>query len=174
MLMAKRIVPFLCAAILFGCEDGSNVDPVAPDVGPAIDDVEEAVVVASVTGGAGFTMYQSWRTFSMNARKYDDDAIKGSFQLRFHSDPEFWAKGVVTCFEISGNRAWFGGTYTDSSNPSLIGEERVWWAEDNGDEPERDRISGLIGTTSALDYCSTRPEWPGLYELEAGNITIHR
>ncbi len=139
-------------------------------------------MIESVTGGAHYTHpRRGWRTFSINARKYEDESVDGMFQVNNHGVGS-WFKGVIACFSIEGNQAWLGGVVTSTNQVLEPGaEKRVLWVQDNGEgtTAEPDLLRGIprlapTGFGTLEEYCEARPEPPEwtINELEAGNVQI--
>jgi len=143
-------------------------------------------VVQSVTGGGGFYWTQPssgvevWRTYSLNARKYADGSVTGTFQANYHG---LWKdRGRIACFTIRGNEAWLGVVIESSTspNPNRVNSERIIYMQDNGEgsnaAPDGSTALPPLGDFGSLDdYCMRAPlERPdiGVHELEAGNIQV--
>jgi hypothetical protein len=112
--MGNRIAAFSTTALLvFAACEGAPDALTAPDLSLQLD---KNPVVEAVTGSGHYVMLntQSWRTFSFNARRTAEGAVKGSLHIRHHRERGTGAKvsGTVTCFAIEGNQAWLAGYLT--------------------------------------------------------------
>ena len=74
-----------------------------------------------------------------------------------------------------GNRAWFGGVVTGTSDPTLVplGREFVWRAEDNGQGANAppDRVSSYFSGVWTAGRCAEKPLFP-TREWTNGNVQI--
>ncbi len=172
------IVTFL---LVFSCSDNQIVTSPESNDSPSKGSLAKANPVVAIVTGSGQSHRPSgawagvWRTFSFNARKYADGTVEGMFQGNNHGKPSKF-KGVITCFEIDGNEAWIGGIM--NSNGTLRGFRVV----DNGEgsNASSDQISyvgnvqnnGFKIWVDEIEYCNDQLPWPGLVEIEGGNVQI--
>jgi hypothetical protein len=164
--------------LVVGCSDEQAVNPTGNSLsGSGAGGIGKGRVVESVTGSGHLTRPETvgnpglWRTFSFNARKYDDGSVEGSYQV---SDHEWtYAKGPITCFMIVDNQAWLYGVIEKSGLPGYVGTQRVFRVIDNGEGANAapDQISLLH---LALNPCPEEPPLgrPAVYDIESGNIQI--
>jgi hypothetical protein len=163
----------------------------------AAEPASRGKVVESITGSGHFTtawpavIPDQWRTFSMNARKYADGSVDGSYQMVTHatSGENTKAHGVITCFTVIGDKAWVGGYQPSAPAPNDV----VWQVVDNGqgvnstpDQMGLQIVASTFGMEPGLtDYfCSETPEvlvFPGLgpmplfmalFDVESGNVQV--
>jgi hypothetical protein len=85
-------------------------------------------VTERVSGSGHFTSGGELRTFSFNARKYADGAVKGEWQ---QNNRALGAEehGNVTCFAVEGHQVWLGGFAEKGTNAGEVG----WTVVDNGE-----------------------------------------
>ena len=127
----RRKVLFLAMGIgvaSVACEQVS--EPIADELQHQFS-MAAGPVVESVCGSAHFTFRGvTWRTSSVNARKYDDGSVRGTFQARCHGGA--WFKGVIACFTNNENRAWLGAVVeaTNAGPPQSTDLERGIYVED--------------------------------------------
>ena len=157
----RNVLPLLAFA-LSACE---QTPAVGVDVEPAFSR-GRGPVVESVTGFGLFTQGGEPTTFSFTARRYADGSVEGEWERQNRSS-DLRGHGDVTCFTISGNRAWIGGIIEQfsPSDPPRVGLEVVWRVVDNGqgangppDEISRSRDPAKWGGhrhwTSAADLAT--------------------
>jgi len=138
-------------------------------------------VAQSVTGSGHFVVQTNdadvWRTFSFAALEGADGSVRGTFHLRTHV-PGAGAKlnGNVTCFSIVGTEVWMAGTIEKAVNPEIVGITVGWRVVDNGEGSGAapDQITRQWRRVNAADYCDGKPVDQPLFDVEAGNIQIHR
>ncbi|MGI8409307.1 MAG: hypothetical protein ACR2M8_05450 [Pyrinomonadaceae bacterium] len=120
------------------------------------------------------------RQFSFSARRSADGSVKGNAVL--HNPAFEGANGnkyqlqiSISCMNVIGNVAFFGGTTRRTNDPNLVGTV-FFSVEDNG-EPGRnaDRISEVFFTSNNPDpqICEDFPSgfFP-TFPIESGNISI--
>jgi len=82
------------------------------------------------------------RQFSFSARRYDDGTVKG--QALLHNPAFDGANGTpyqlkidISCMNVIGNVAFFGGTTRRTNDPNLV--DAVYFSVADNGEPGRDR-----------------------------------
>jgi hypothetical protein len=167
--------PVFLASLAAGC--GSAGESVA---GPDLR--KEAAVTSpvtlAVTGSGHYTAAEGqWRTFSFTVRQMPDGTVQGRFAGTAHlpdGGVNHWA-GPLTCVVVDGTEAWFGGVYERATNPALVGTGFTVKVEDNGEgrRADPDMISrAMRGGSDCTLRPTPNPEF--YYQVEAGNIQIHR
>jgi hypothetical protein len=159
------------------------VGPVALGT-PAIQAIPSGAIVRSVTGTGHFTSAAGfWRTFSYAAREHADGSVSGMFEINLRGVGAR-AHGRVTCMGVEGNAAWLGGVIEQVvgafPNPAVgVGTPVRWRVVDNGEgaNAPADLVSGFNTMAGAspgaeLPHCATRPAFPALSPLEAGNVQV--
>jgi hypothetical protein len=140
--------------------------------------------LVDISGSGGFHFLsrggdELWRTFSLTAQKQADGSVTGHYQSNAEGD---YNEGPITCFTIIGNEGWLGMIVEVSSNPDRVGEERIIYVQDNGEDggtdPDRStRLPPLLltGLPDLDTYCA-EPDIgaSGVYDLEEGGIQIRR
>jgi len=88
------------------------------------------------------------RQFSFSARQLPDGTVQGSGVLHNPSfDPKYDAQFTITCLQIEGNRASFGGSIRKTSDPVFNDEfdAAFFTVFDNGEPGAgNDTISGAL------------------------------
>ena len=130
-------------------------------------------VVAAASGGwtiAGI------RVIAFNARERANGTFDGQWQRMNHvpGGPATPNHGEVLCVSFNGNQAWIGTIATTGPFAGFEGGFRVI---DNGQgsNAPRDEVSLHVvnfGIGGAEIYCNDQPEFPGLLQEGAGNISI--
>lgn len=173
------------AATLVSCEP--VIEPLADTTleVPAPSFAVVGPVDQQVTGNAHFhrvsrAFGEYWHVATFTARRYADGSVHGVYNTRYTGTGEGF-KGTITCFAITGNRAWLG---VEVVRPLGLpgGHLRAIQVVDNGQggnaPPDQStgnvRLSRVPGGFQSLqEYCDARPELEDfLYDLEAGNIQI--
>jgi hypothetical protein len=136
-------------------------------------------VAASVTGSGHFALPADgvWRTFSFAALEGADGSVSGTFHLRTHvAGGGAKVSGGVDCFSIVGNEVWLAGTIEKAVNPDIVGIAVGWRVVDNGEGSGAapDQVSRQWRRVDAAGYCEEKPVDQPLFDVEAGNIQIHR
>ena len=118
------------------------------------------------------------RQFSFHARQMPDGSIQGSAILHNPSfDPKYDAHFNITCLQIVGNRASFGGSIRKTSNPVFNDEfdAAFFTVFDNGEPGAgNDTISTVffdnVVEPSACQFIGADdfPQEP----IEAGNVRV--
>lgn len=136
-------------------------------------------IAASVTGSGHFEILPDgvWRTFSFAALEGADGSTSGTFHVRTHV-PGGGAKvgGTVSCFTVVGNEAWVAGVITKAENPANVGVAVGWHVIDNGEGAGSppDQTTRQWRQVDPAAYCADMPTSQELFDVEAGNIQIHR
>ncbi|UCC73172.1 MAG: hypothetical protein JSV86_00995 [Gemmatimonadota bacterium] len=144
----------------------------------------KGLVVESVTGSGHRPAVEQegdWRTFSFTAYRYADGTVDGQWERIRRREPgapkETKSHGVVTCFTIVGNEAWFGGFATKGiySDPPTNGVR--WRVKDNGHagmaEPDQISLQEVYKYPQAPPWhCATTPDDLELNDIGAGDIHI--
>ena len=118
------------------------------------------------------------RQFSFHAKVMSDGSVKGSAVIHNPSfDPKFDAHFDITCLQVVGNRASFGGSVKKSNDPVFTDEfdAAFFTVFDNG-EPgaDNDTISSVffdnVVEPSACQFIGPDdfPQSP----IEAGNVNV--
>lgn len=126
--------------------------------------------VSKATGGGTYEKNGFLNTIAFTAQVDGGGAAKGEAQfqlrdidLRIHLD--------VDCLVVVGNQAWIGGVIKTSSDPSLIGQRRVFTVVDNGEGGGAvDELGEPVVSALMLD-CLTQPALP-LLPLTNGNFQV--
>lgn len=140
-------------------------------------------VVDKVTGSGhintGPEGEESLRTFSFNARKYENGVVAGEYQLK-NRNQDVTEHGDITCLSVSedGSRAWLGGII-ERNDPleGIEGSEITFLVEDNGQgrnaDPDKLSFRTTFEPGGAAIICRDQVSNLALNEIEKGNITIH-
>lgn len=176
-MMQYRMVSALAACFgagVWACSDAPTaaVQDIAVQslVGP---------VTASVTGSGHFAMLPDgvWRTFSFSALAGEDGSVRGTFHVRSHV-PGAGAKvsGSVSRFTIVENEAWVAKVIEKAENPANVGIGVGWHVVDNGEGgvPAPDQATRQQRGVDPAAYCLEMSTSQPLFDVEAGNIQIHR
>jgi hypothetical protein len=129
-----------------------------------------ANVRESVSGSGQLVSGGELRSFTFAAVRLGDGRVLGEWQ-RYNRAADSKAHGRVTCFTVSGDQVWLGGTATTGEIPGEV----AWRARDNGPSGRDDQISlQFVGGEPgfAQDYCARLPDNPPLLPLEGGNIIL--
>jgi len=119
------------------------------------------------------------RQFSFSARISSDGTVKGSAIIHNPSfDPKYDAQFDITCLQIVGNRASFGGSVRKTSDPVFNDEfdAAFFTVFDNG-EPgaDNDTISEIffdnVVEPSACQFIGA-DDFPQI-PIEAGNVQVN-
>ena len=119
------------------------------------------------------------RQFSFSARIKEDGAVEGSAILHNPSfDPKYDAQFAITCLQIVGNRASFGGAIRKTSDPVFNDEfdAAFFTVFDNG-EPgaDNDTISEVffdnVVEPSACQFIGA-DDFPQI-PIQSGNVQVH-
>jgi hypothetical protein len=163
--------------LLAGCQKEESMVSSDPTTAGTLK-AGQAAVVESVTGSAHLTrnFYEPdvWRTFTFSATKDADGNVKGTYQLKNHNLASL--KGTILCFTIEDNKAvllvridQFSSSVSEQS-PYPYGYIVV---EDGGEgKGSVDKIS-LHYDTDVMSDCGIVYNVP-LYEIEAGNVQVHK
>ena len=115
-------------------------------------------------GGDGFRNF----SFTASSDGGQFQIVNRSFDARIH--------GSVDCVSMSGNRAWFAGTVTQSNYPDIpVGAVRAYYVVDNGEgegSPPDEIAHGvtLVSITAEV-WCRAQPQ-RALLPIEEGNIQV--
>ena len=93
------------------------------------------------------------RQFSFNAKQHSDGTVSGHAVIH-NPDFDFRAHLEITCLQVVGNRASFGGVVRDSTDPAFDGLNGFFTVFDNG-EPGKgnDTISLIFFDPITADAC---------------------
>jgi hypothetical protein len=121
----KALAVFLCA-LAFGA-----VPAVA--AAPTFDSAEGAGSIAPGSCIGSFCL-NAGREFDFSATQLGfGTAAKGTYHQAGLLNPGAGVSGRVTCLNVAGNLASFGGVITsDAGDPSLVGVPFAVWVADNG------------------------------------------
>lgn len=179
MLTMRRVVPLICVGLLFGCDDGSKVEPTAPRVSLSVAGSESVVGYVEISYPSNAV-----ETYSFSAVRGADGAATGRWQDKYvRPDGRMdIAQGSVRCFTIQdGNEVWLGGVFERFNGRALrLHREAIWTVVDNGEgrnapPDEATDLTYMYGTQTldADAYCASGsgPHW---YELApiGGNIQV--
>jgi hypothetical protein len=142
-------------------------------------------VVESVSGSGSLPAVEQegdWRTFSFTARRHADGTVDGQWERIRRQDgnaADTKSHGVVTCFNIVGDEVWLGGYATSGVRSEPPNNGVAWRVKDNsqGKRANPDQISLQwfgIGPEDPFWHCANKYESLELYDIEAGDIKIHR
>jgi len=140
--------------------------------------------VVQLATGSGHFQYTSdtgvtdLRTFSFEARQFDDGTVSGNAQVKNRATGQT-LNIHVDCLKVLGNIAVVSGIAWSATGPgNTDGDGAIFAVEDNGEGADAapDRVtyaytgSGLVCT----DFNSAADVNPSLfYDVEGGNIQIH-
>ena len=120
-----------------------------------------------------------WRTFSIDAVKYSDGSVVGTFQVNDHGIVSI--QGNVICLTTDSNEAYVvTETVTYKSDGIVVAPYgRIKLVDNgNGKNADPDQITLLLPLGSPNYFCDTpiaeqdpEIEWP-LFDIEAGNIKV--
>ena len=174
----KLFVFTLVLAMFAGCQDElSPLQDYAEGTKQLKVEELEDRVVESVTGSGHVTKGSDlWRTFSLSAQKHESGDIEGVFQINNHGSIS--VSGIVLCFTVEDNEAWFFTEIVEASDPEYIGHRGYLRVEDNGqgNNVPSDRISlmsVLSPDANPDNYCPHKFEMT-MYDIETGNIKVHK
>jgi hypothetical protein len=188
----------LSGLIFFGCnqQEATNALPESSNSPTGNMSFNKNAVIESMTGSGHYrTASGLLRTFSMNARKYQNGTIRGEYQY-YNRGGELREHGKITCFTINGNSGWIAGYMEKIARQGggyikVDPYDRVWRVVDNGEGKNAppDQISVILSPgespipgepplpdstiTSAGQYCDETPNIPSLHNIEGGNIQVH-
>jgi hypothetical protein len=124
--------------------------------------------VHRATGGGTFLDGGVLNQIAFTAQIDATGAVKGQAEFHLRNNDVFFHI-VVDCLSVDGNRAWIGGVISESSDPTLVGQQRVWEVVDNGEPAPPDQVSVPIpGSPGA---CNNHPAIP-LLDLTNGNVQV--
>ncbi|MFC2094015.1 hypothetical protein ACFLSH_00160 [Bacteroidota bacterium] len=180
----------LSILIFSGCQENTS-DPtsVSNDDGSLS---KGGKVIDNVTGSGNFVSNGNLRVFTFNARSFADGSVDGHFNLN-RTNSGVHISGSITCFNINGNEAYFGGIIenSNSSNPNFGPGASSWFAVmDNGqgNNSDPDQISLSLNSNDPFydqtfleQFCADpstvapldNPISYGWNDVESGNIKIH-
>ena len=118
------------------------------------------------------------RQFSFNARIGSDGTVRGSAIIHNPSfDPKYDAQFDITCLQVVGNRASFGGSVRKTSDPAFNDEfdAAFFTVFDNGEPGDgNDTISGVffdnVVEPSACQFIGG-DDFPQI-PIESGNLQV--
>ena len=173
-MRGRVLVPTLVlAASAAACSE-----PVAPDGSPeqARAILSPSAVVASATGSAHTLSGGQLRAVTFNALKKGDGSVEGQFQINLLAADVRW-KATVECLTIVGNRALFGGTITQASDPRVIpGTKSYFWVEDHGEGNDAVDIVSLAGVNETQqgldDFCGLIQNLLPPRDVVHGNVQV--
>jgi len=118
----------------------------------------------SATGHVERELLAGVEKYSFTAHLLGNGTVHGRFTVRdilADGSEGGWAKGAVTCFTIEpdGRTARMGGVVESASNPTVIGSDAIWTAQDNGEGqlPVQDQATELLwalGAGFAAFHCN--------------------
>lgn len=129
----------------------------------------------SATGAGHFSYDGGLRTFSFGAVTHQDGSVTGQSQVNDRGDG-VRAHLTIDCLEVDGNIAYMSGIISDSSRPSLVGEEAWFSVQDNGAgaNASPDLISLVFfNSTPDQNLCHTRVGQATPDNPIQGNVTVH-
>jgi fermentation-respiration switch protein FrsA (DUF1100 family) len=99
------------------------------------------------------------RTATFDAITHADGSVSGNAEINVHALGVAWHTSIE-CLTVVGNRAFLGGTVTESSDATRVrvGTKSYFWVEDNGEgndaPPDRVSVAGVNETPTGLaDFC---------------------
>ena len=117
------------------------------------------------------------RQFSFSARVLPDGTVQGSGILHNPSfDPKYDAQFDITCLQVDGNRASFGGSIRKTSDPVFNDEfdAAFFTVFDNGNGGSEDTISEVffdnVVEPSACQFIGA-DDFPQI-PIENGNVSV--
>ena len=117
------------------------------------------------------------RQFSFSARKNADGSVKGMAIIHNPSfDPKYDAQFDITCLQVVGNRASFGGSVKKTSDPVFNDEfdAAFFTVFDNGNGGKTDTISEVffdnVVEPSACQFIGA-DDFPQI-PIENGNVKV--
>ena len=129
----------------------------------------------SATGAGHFSYDGGLRTFSLGAVTHQDGSVTGQAQVNDRGDGVI-AHITLDCLEADGNIAYMSGIISDSSRPSLVGDEAWFSVQDNGAgaNASPDLISLVFfNSTPDQNLCHTRVGRASPDNPIQGNVTVH-
>jgi len=168
----KRSKIFLFAGLLIAAMAGTTVvlrSTFAAAAGPSASG--HGTVLLQNTEGKTVR-----RQFSFSARIMPDGTVKGTAILHNPSfDPKYSAQFDITCLQVVGNRASFGGSIRKTTDPVFNDEfdAAFFTVFDNGG-PSEDTISEVFfdnvvePSTCQFIGADDFPQTP----IESGNVTV--
>ena len=172
-IIMKRSKIFLLAGLLIAAMAGTTIvlrSTYAAAAGPS-------------ASGHGTVLLQNSkgktvrRQFSFSARVLPDGTVKGSAILHNPSfDPKYSAQFDITCLQVVGNRASFGGSIRKTTDPVFNDEfdAAFFTVFDNGNGGQNDTISEVFfdnvvePSTCQFIGADDFPQIP----IESGNVTV--
>lgn len=169
----KRSKIFLFAGLLIAAMAGTTVvlrSTFAAAAGPSASG--HGTVLLQNTAGKTVR-----RQFSFSARVMPDGTVKGSAILHNPSfDPKYSAQFDITCLQVVGNRASFGGSIRKTTDPVFNDEfdAAFFTVFDNGNGNQNDTISEVFfdnvvePSTCQFIGADDFPQIP----IESGSVTV--
>lgn len=118
---------------------------------------------------------------SFVAQKDVNNQVKGQAQVNY-PDGRGSFHIAVSCLSVWGNKAWVGGTVTNSTfEPYQTGTEVIWSVADNGQGKDTNDATSFyvsfLGNLPIADQCALQGESSTfidpVFESTTGNIKIH-
>lgn len=112
------------------------------------------------------------------AVKTADGIVRGHWSYHYYEGGvETTFAGPITCLTIHANRAWIGGTITQSSDSSQVGSGAWWQIADNGTGahpviPDRTTFAGIGTLAQTQIYCDTAAEPRFVFDVQRGGAKI--
>jgi len=140
----------------------------------------KGTVIESVKGSGHLYWKRKdcWRTFTINAVKYDDGTVEGKYNLNDHGI--YKAKAIILDFTIfEDNRVAFVAEVEKEDPVTSYTKYKRFVVYDNGEGKSKDVISLIYGCNlkegvTIEDFYGRRFDWFRLFEIEAGNIQVHK
>ncbi|HET9372348.1 MAG TPA: hypothetical protein VFO19_18930 [Vicinamibacterales bacterium] len=118
------------------------------------------------------------RTAAFAAVGLPDGSVSGEAQINVHALNVAWHTRIE-CLTVVGNRAFMGGTITESTNEAVVrtGTKSYFWVEDNGEEggaaPDRISVAGVNETPEGLaDFCGLVQNLLPGRDVVHGNVQV--
>ena len=128
----------------------------------------EAGVVASASGGYGFTGNAAGSTFDVgpftwNVQIHADGSVHGRFNYtQVRDGVQLTVRGSLTCAVIIDDHVWVGGVIEDSSRATLVGLDMWFQAADTGEGAD----------APAQQYCVDHPPVRFPFLVGQGNLQV--
>lgn len=170
----KRIKMFLLAGLLITALAATSILRHTSAAAPGPSASGHGTILLQNTEGKTVR-----RQFSFSARIMSDGSVKGSAIIHNPSfDPRYSAQFDITCLQIDGNRASFGGSVRKTSDPVFNDEfdAAFFTVFDNG-EPgaDNDTISEVffdnVVEPSACEFIGA-DDFPQI-PIESGNVQVN-
>jgi hypothetical protein len=127
----------------------------------------------AASGAGHFQDSGGLRTFAFNAKTMPNGSIQGQAEL-FNRGQDTRDHIAIDCMQVVGDTAYISGTFTDSSNPALIGDTGVFSVRDNGEgsNAPADQMSLVYYAPPSTFFNCNYYHYTPDHTLDGGNVQI--